>query len=108
MMALAMLLIVTGCGAEKPTDELLPVAQQAVAAELKDPDSAKFRRLTSYPDRGLVCGQVNGKNSYGAYGGFTDFYYDNGIVIIADEDSPLRPGLDELCLGAMKQREDNQ
>lgn len=107
MIAIALLLIVPGCGNDKATDELLPVAKIAVAAELKDPDSAKFRRLASYPDRGLVCGQVNGKNSYGAYSGFTDFYYNNGIVIFADEESPLRDGLDELCLGAMKQQADD-
>lgn len=105
--AIPLLLVVGGCGADKPADELLPVAKQAVASELKDPDSAKFRRLASYPDRGLVCGQVNGKNSYGAYSGFTDFYYNNGIVIFADEESPLRASLEELCLGAMKQQADD-
>ncbi len=44
---------------------------------MKDPDSAKFRNWAAYEvsngDR-IVCGEVNAKNSYGAYVGFDPFY----------------------------------
>ncbi|MFT3809201.1 MAG: hypothetical protein QM698_04735 [Micropepsaceae bacterium] len=42
-----------------------------VADMLKDPDSAKFRKITVKSVS--FCGQVNGKNSYGAYSGYTHF-----------------------------------
>lgn len=46
-------------------------ARQAVAAQLKDPASAKFRNVVT--NGSTVCGEVNGKNSWGAYAGFTRF-----------------------------------
>lgn len=47
-------------------------AQKAAAAELRDPSSAQFRnvRTTGY----FVCGEINGKNGFGAYAGFVRFY----------------------------------
>lgn len=41
-------------------------------AQLRDPDSVQFRneRLT---DGGWLCGEMNGKNAYGAYTGFKRF-----------------------------------
>lgn len=41
--------------------------QQVIRESLKDPDSAKFRNIYE------VCGEVNAKNSYGAYTGFKKF-----------------------------------
>lgn len=43
--------------------------RQIVASGLKDPDSAKYKdeRIST---NGNYCGQVNSKNSYGAYTGF--------------------------------------
>src|SRR3546814_20504448 len=67
---------------------------------------SKFRNLLAYPDKNLVCGEINGKNSFGAYSGFIDFYYDNGFAMIADHDSIFRSRLDELCMGAMKDQGD--
>jgi len=52
-------------------------AQSAIAYQLKDPDSAKFRDLAGYTTSAgdvIVCGQVNGKNSFGGYAGFTPFF----------------------------------
>ena len=42
---------------------------------LKDPDSAKFRnvRFVKYNNQIVVCGEVNAKNSYGGYVGFSEF-----------------------------------
>lgn len=54
--------------------------KQATSYRLKDPDSAKFRGIrkvrNTYSDGSvvtLVCGQVNGKNSFGGYAGFNTF-----------------------------------
>lgn len=48
---------------------------------MKDPDSAKFRYMrfieagkNNDTIGGFVCGNVNAKNSYGAYAGFSPFY----------------------------------
>lgn len=40
---------------------------------LKDPDSAKFRRIHTSFDGSIVCGEVNAKNSMGGYVGFQRF-----------------------------------
>jgi hypothetical protein len=55
-------------------------AKNAVKAILKDPESAQFRNLYTKSYAGkpspndAVCGEVNAKNSYGGYIGFTRFY----------------------------------
>lgn len=54
--------------------------QERVAYKLKDPASAEFREVDYYPEVKLACGEVNGKNSYGAKSGFSGFIYDNGMV----------------------------
>ena len=57
-------------------------AQTFIAANLNDPSSAQFRNLdvhTANGDKGpfrVVCGQVNGKNGFGAYAGFRRFFYE--------------------------------
>ncbi|EIK93288.1 sporulation domain-containing protein [Pseudomonas sp. M47T1] len=56
--------LLAGCG-----DSAIQDAHKAVAYQLMDPASAQFREDRELAD-GSVCGQVNGKNSYGAYSGF--------------------------------------
>lgn len=51
----------------------------ALTANFKDPTSAQFRNVVAYgspkPLRiSYLCGQINGKNSYGAYIGFKRFF----------------------------------
>lgn len=55
--------------------ELMEKTQQAVANQLKDPGAAQFRnvRLVENAKGTVVCGELNGKNSYGAYTGFKRF-----------------------------------
>ena len=57
-------LAVAGCG-----DSAVQNAHKAVAYQLQDPGSAQFRADRELGD-GSVCGEVNGKNSDGAYSGF--------------------------------------
>ncbi|WP_088699701.1 hypothetical protein [Halomonas campaniensis] len=55
-------------------------AKKAVAERLRDPSSAQFRNVKGGEKRGMynVCGEVNGKNSYGAYAGYERFVASNG------------------------------
>ena len=49
--------------------------EQALRDSFKDPGAVEFKEITTKPVDGgtVICGKVNGKNSYGAYTGFTDF-----------------------------------
>lgn len=60
-------------------------AEAYVAAQLRDPSSAQFRAIevVEQPDgRSVVCGEVNGKNAYGGYVGFTRFVWDGARLEI--------------------------
>ena len=58
-------------GASKASE----AATDQVRQKLKDPDSARFQnvRLVPYASGKVVCGEVNAKNSYGGYVGYTPF-----------------------------------
>ena len=63
-------------------DDANRTAKLAAAHDLKDPASAEFREIhnlqritTVGGNLSLICGEVNSKNGYGAYGGFTPFFY---------------------------------
>lgn len=65
-------------------------AQAFIAASLNDPSSAQFRNLDAHTSKGdhgpfrVVCGEVNGKNGFGAYAGFRRFAYsaDAGLAAV--------------------------
>lgn len=59
----AMALALVGCAEAE--------AKRAVAEKLKDPSSAQFQNVRESGE--YVCGEVNGKNSFGAYSGFRRF-----------------------------------
>lgn len=50
-------------------------AKKLVREQLKDPDSANFKHLTVYSKNEMlyVCGEVNAKNEFGGYTGFSRF-----------------------------------
>lgn len=48
-----------------------PELRKPVLAALKDPESAQFRNQHS--SRGVLCGEVNSRNSMGGFVGFTRF-----------------------------------
>ncbi|UOA08117.1 hypothetical protein [Methylobacter sp. S3L5C] len=75
----AAVLMSTAAAADKVTKkDFVSIENQIYILKhyLKDVDSAKFRDVfisrieSGYP---VVCGEVNSKNSYGAYSGFTRF-----------------------------------
>lgn len=55
---------------------MIESAKDAVGAKLLDGESARFRNVRLVPPFNgvIVCGEVNGKNRYGAYTGFASFY----------------------------------
>jgi len=60
---------------ENGEERTIEVTKKIVASTLKDPDSAKFLnlRMVNYYGGKLVCGNINAKNSYGGYTGYTRF-----------------------------------
>lgn len=56
--------------------EFIERARTEAARDLRDPSSAQFRdlQISKIDDRGVLCGEINAKNAYGAYAGFTGFY----------------------------------
>lgn len=77
-------LLMVGCGKKEPTEAELNSfrelkAQESVMALLKDPSSAEFRNMNG------MCGEVNSKNSFGAYTGFVRFIGTPDITVIEGE-----------------------
>ena len=46
--------------------------KQFVSSQFKDPQSTQFQKVTF--KNGVICGEVNSKNGYGAYVGFKRFF----------------------------------
>lgn len=61
-------------------------ARTAVADQLKDPSSAQFKDVRRVDD--AVCGEVNGKNSFGAYSGFQRFFVVDGQEPVLEPSDP--------------------
>lgn len=72
---IALMLILSGCDFSERNIKDLAIS--SVTKQLKDPDSARFSdvRLKISEDGSAfnVCGQVNAKNSFGAYSGDARF-----------------------------------
>lgn len=70
------------------TKDFAANAKAVLTRRFKDPESAKFRNLF-ISDKGVttLCGEVNAKNSYGAYVGFRRFY-SNGSTELTDVENP--------------------
>lgn len=63
---------------------------------LKDPESAQFR--DEYIMGRNLCGQVNSKNSYGAYAGFTRFISSReGFAVLEGTSPSFGPQWEMLC-----------
>jgi hypothetical protein len=81
--AIAALLITSAALADIKDEAALKEAHDHITRDLKDPSSAQFRDEKVYwgisKDSGapysIVCGEVNAKNSYGAYVGFQPYYF---------------------------------
>lgn len=94
-----------------PEDALLLEAQEAVRAELKDPDSARFTdeiTTTVLPSIGAVCfGSVNSKNSYGGYTGAQHYFYRRGQgAVLQEQGMDAWRSIHEACLAELKRSTD--
>lgn len=70
-------------------------ARTGLRSKLKDSSSAQFIELRK-SEVGRICGQVNSKNSYGAYAGYSHFYVWDSLVVVDDEDSEFHLARD-IC-----------
>ena len=69
------LLLVAGCNQLTQEGRLIEDGKRAAADKLKDPNSAEFRDVRICPDNQfMVTGEINGKNSFGAYAGYEKFW----------------------------------
>lgn len=68
-LALAFISIsLAGCLKDKEIDN----AESKIRSTMKDPESTKFESVKNYGN-GVICGNYNSKNSYGAYTGYKGF-----------------------------------
>ena len=118
---MACFFLLTGC---KPSSSNIEsIAKKEVSLEMKDPESTKFSNIESKELGGgandktgyCVFGEVNGKNSFGAYSGSKPFgmtivaesvlfpfiepnYQVGGMVVVSDAADSIRYlALRELC-----------
>jgi hypothetical protein len=83
--------------------DFVGLAKSAISSTLKDPSSAQFRNLyISTESLGVLCGEINAKNAYGAYVGFRRFYSTGkggGLDLIeqADDDSVFAHMWPSMC-----------
>lgn len=62
---------------DKGYSPFIAKAKSAVTKDFKDPDGARYRGLGVYKDNlggTVLCGEVNGKNGFGAYVGYRRFF----------------------------------
>jgi hypothetical protein len=88
-----LLLAITTLGSCHPTeDPLLAEAKKSLADKMKDPSSVQFRNVKLCETKGMVTGEANAKNSFGAYTGFEPFVYANrGSYTISSLPLALEP-----------------
>jgi hypothetical protein len=69
-------------GCNESDEKVIAYGQNEISQNLKDPTSPLFREVFFHKDEkmpdngvsGYVCGQLNAKNSFGAYIGYSPFY----------------------------------
>ncbi|NJC06540.1 hypothetical protein GGQ97_002333 [Sphingomonas kaistensis] len=86
-------LVLAGC---KPSLE--EQARAGLRSKLKDAETAQFIELRK-DSLGRICGQVNSKNSFGAYAGYSHFYVWDKLVHVDDDDSDFKLAR-EMCKNA--------
>jgi hypothetical protein len=77
------LLAMAACQSER--DILIEAAKTSAADKLRDPSSAQFKDVDLCKTPGMVVGQINGKNSFGAYAGFEVFIYKKPLAHLSSE-----------------------
>jgi hypothetical protein len=93
-------------GASLPEPDVGYLKEQAMFKETKDrvtrnmldPEAAKFRNLRVISGD-TVCGEVNPKNTYGAYIGYQKFMYTPGRTPVFEDptDARMREAIGYMC-----------
>lgn len=84
--------------------KLLARTKEAMTGYLRDPSSGQYRLLR--PGRaGGICGEVNGKNAYGAYVGFKRFVITKDNLVAAAGDSSYSYYYLEHCASEVELRQ---
>lgn len=81
--------------------ETIYEAKKAVSVLLKDPSSAEFKEVFfNETQKGgpVACGQVNSKNSLGAYTGFQRFISNGKTTFIEESDENFADTWVQVCL----------
>ncbi len=85
----------------------IAAAKRAMAKELKDPASTKYRNVFIHKSKEghvTVCGEINSKNGYGGYSGWHKFMYsDNEVWMIPTEDEAGSSTLWKRSIGGLYQ-----
>lgn len=114
--------VATLAGCNPSPDKAIALAKGEISSDMKDPESSKFRELRFIKAgekedgtiEGYVCGEINSKNSYGAYAGYTPFYiflsmkpkgmFSSGVtytvnrkVIFSSETEAVAASFNEMC-----------
>lgn len=76
VIAVALAWSAMNAGAQADHADMVAKLKAGLTREFKDPGSAQYRNLILSGKSGVysLCGEVNGKNSYGAYVGFRRFF----------------------------------
>ncbi len=90
---MAALALSTGCDRR---DANTRGAERKVASLEKDPASVQFRNERKCADGFTLTGEVNGKNSLGAYTSFKRFWARDYSAVIEDESEPAETQAAEL------------
>lgn len=79
-------------------DDAVTEGKRMVASRLKDPEAARFQnvRIVPYLEGKIICGEVNGKNSYGAYVGYSNFAASPMMVTLESKNGRYA-SIDELA-----------
>lgn len=89
MMRIGILIVAIGGMSLAGCDSASSRAQEIAARDLKDPSSAQFRDVREAKG-GAVCGEMNGKNAFGAYTGFKRFVVRAGATsVVTEPDEPM-------------------
>lgn len=70
-------------GNPRPNLRVIVEAEIAIKEMLKEPESANFRN--TFTSKGVACGEVNSKNSFGGYGGWQGFISNGSSITILEE-----------------------
>lgn len=93
MLIAAALVALPAAAQDKGHAAFVAKAKAVVTKDFKDPEGARYRNLGVYRDtQGMqtLCGEVNAKNSYGAYVGYRSFYVlETNVTFREDGDDSL-------------------